>query len=168
MNWPSNVRHPMLDRYMRHVFQDTIVGNIGIRSSTQGIWVNVTLLNNEAKAIDQHPLVKEPWIDMRNASVSQAKGRTEQRIHNRATSHSFYKPMFADLSHKSLLEKLELDSTHKQHSLGIYRDCAIHLRINIIRNPMLDASILAQHVSRQLKANKSLASVFRGLQTKLG
>jgi hypothetical protein len=64
-NWPSNVRHPFLTKYIQHIFQDYNIAQPSIRSSTNGIWINLTVLENPSKPITSHPKYKNPVLDFK-------------------------------------------------------------------------------------------------------
>ncbi|KAI8917465.1 hypothetical protein BC831DRAFT_484685 [Entophlyctis helioformis] len=168
MNWPSNVSHPFLQQYLKHVFQQSICGTPGIRSSTTGVWANVTLLATAGYDPMSHPLVSQsPSLDFRAAKVEDALGRLETRTRNRTTRHTFYKSLFLDVQPKSLAAALG-GNDEPLKALQIYRDTPIVLKINIIRNPLLNAEIMAEHVARSLNSGKSLARVYKEYLTKLG
>nr|KAJ3398314.1 hypothetical protein HK105_005198 [Polyrhizophydium stewartii] len=167
LSWPSNVYHPMLKDYIRHVFQHSITGTPGIRASTTGVWVNVTLFAADGKHPLDHPLVKEPTLDFKSAEVLQAPGRLEKRTAGRAARHSTYKPVFAQISPKSIAEALG-GATNANQALHIHHNKPINLKINIISNPLLNAEVLAQYVARSMNNGKQLATIQRSLLQRLG
>lgn len=66
VNWSSNVRHQFLSKYIKHIFQQHLIAEPGIRASTTGIWINVTLLEQQQSVVaDSHPYVKKPVLDLK-------------------------------------------------------------------------------------------------------
>ncbi|EGF83207.1 hypothetical protein BATDEDRAFT_84752 [Batrachochytrium dendrobatidis JAM81] len=108
MNWPSNVHHPMLTDYIKHIFQKSMCGQPAIRASTTGIWVNVTVLATEShNPLLHNPLLRgNPVLQFGGAQLEEAKGRLETRTFNRTTQHSYYKPLFAKIDTRSLIQAL--------------------------------------------------------------
>ena len=88
LNWPSSVRHPFLSSYIRHIFQHYLIGTPGIRSSTNGIWVNLTILDIDASTdshstppppVKHHPKANKV-LEFRNVDLSQVMGRFERKV----------------------------------------------------------------------------------------
>jgi hypothetical protein len=123
LNWPSNATHPMLSSYIQHIFQTTLVAPAGIRSSTSGIWVNVTLLAHSS--LSKHPKIhgNNPTLDFRGIAMEKALGRLEWRTRKLVMNHSYYQGIFKDVKFKTLLEAgrgaSETGSMHD--ALQIYR-----------------------------------------------
>ena len=44
INWPSNVRHEFLSDYIKHIFQNHLINEPGIRSSLTDVTINLTIL----------------------------------------------------------------------------------------------------------------------------
>ncbi|KAJ3301964.1 hypothetical protein HDV03_005538 [Kappamyces sp. JEL0829] len=164
INWPSNVNHPALSSYIKHIFQDCLVASPGIRSSTTGMWINVTLLPTTLPPSEMshysHPKISNPQLDFRGAVLEKAAGRLEWRTKKLAKGHHFYKALFQDVSFKSLLAAGERnDKVHE--ALQIYRDTPIHLRVNVITNPLLNADIMAQQIAHAVKNEVPVAKIFK-------
>ncbi|KAJ3318570.1 hypothetical protein HDV06_003003 [Boothiomyces sp. JEL0866] len=166
INWPSNVSHPWLQSYIRHIFQHSFVAIPQIRSSTSGIWVNVTLLQTEEHPLNQHPKVIENVLDFRGANLQKAAGRLETRTRKLTHKHSYFAPVFAKIKNKSLIAAASRDGTPNE-VLQIYRDAPIHLKINIINNPLLSADIASQHVASALKMGVPISRIFKTYLQKL-
>eukprot|EP00842_Homolaphlyctis_polyrhiza_P003025 jgi/Hompol1/3723/HPOL_003338-RA len=189
MNWPSNVRHPLLTEYLKHIFQHSIVGAPAIRASTTRIWANVTLLatpkydpqrehpllrNAPTTRLPTHgasqtssTLVKIPLLNFSGAEVEAAPGRLERRTIGRSTKHKFYKPMFGDGTPSSMIAALG-GNTNPLAALHIYRNTPIELHVNVIRNPLLRADIMAEYVARSLNSGSTLPRMYKEFIAKLG
>ncbi|KAJ3088782.1 hypothetical protein HK102_007928 [Quaeritorhiza haematococci] len=191
LNWPSNVRHPFLSAYIKHIFQDYIVGEPGIRCSTSGIWVNVTLFNHKnTRSIEDHPIFKSPLLDFRKVKVDKALGRFETRIHNlfrgksieeggevvgKKEAHPYYGPLTKSAPNFPLaaaLEKRPTDAGQENlmRALQIYSRSGtgevppVHLKINVVSNPLQSADILAQYVAREMTENdRALPRIYKTL-----
>ena len=159
INWPSNVSHPFLSQYLRHVFQGSLIAEPGIRSSLSHIWINVTVLGPVAG----HPLVKRPLLELDHLKLSDSHGRLEHRLRNLTTGHHYFKHIFPHS--KSLLEERSLRSARE--GLGIFSSLPIHLHINVISNPLLNADILAQYTAKQLQ-ERSLGALHKELLGNMG
>lgn len=48
-----------------------------------------------------------------------------------------------------------------------YLNGKVFLRFNVLRNPLLNGDVLAQFVAKELKDGKSLATVYKGLLSKM-
>jgi hypothetical protein len=141
LNWTSSVRYPLLQEYIRHLFQKEIVGPVGVRSSTSGIWVNVTLLGGQG-----HPKFKETVIDWRSIeNVNGMEGRVSRRCASLIRGDVYYKKV---LSEQSM-------------GLQMYKNVPIRMQINHIQNPLLDAQVMAHYVAGQLKGQRSLGLVYK-------
>lgn len=194
LNWPSNIRHQFLSKYIKHVFQQHIVAEPGIRASTTGIWVNVTLLEQkggEAIEAKQNQLIMDPVLDLKEYSIwgkekaSEEEagydfmyGRNELRVRNllhggraRPTESTIAKPHFfyGRLSKNAPLNQMEALGLREDfaRALQIYKDTPIHLRINVIKNPLLNADVLAQFVAQELSRGVPLPKLHKGLLTKI-
>ncbi|KAJ3012762.1 UNVERIFIED_CONTAM: hypothetical protein HDU68_001037 [Siphonaria sp. JEL0065] len=186
INWPSSVRHPVLSQYVKHIFQEHLVAEPGIRASTTGLWVNVTVFSDDNSKLMAHPKVhgKERCLTFSSVNIIDALGRGEKRISELSGSSSkngFYQTLFKDVQPKPelikertqvkylgtspLLARVEKEGVLE--ALKIYRDVPIHLQVNVIQNPVLNAEILAQYVVRQLAANKQLPRIYKSVLQKL-
>ncbi|RKP02655.1 hypothetical protein CXG81DRAFT_24710 [Caulochytrium protostelioides] len=169
INWPSNVRHPFLDQYLRHVFQNTLMATPGIRSTPDRIYVNLTLLKTDETA--RHPLLCNGGaeIDFKQAMLKGVRGRMERRVCHLARSRfgmdSNSGPLL--MRHKTMIDA-RLESGNPQTVLDIYRDHGITLRANMISNPLLNAEIAAQYVARNLRDRVSIATVWKNLLKQMG
>ncbi|KAJ3289669.1 hypothetical protein BCR33DRAFT_716255 [Rhizoclosmatium globosum] len=188
INWPSNVRHPVLASYVRHIFQNQLVAEPGIRASTTGLWVNVTVFGEDHSKLLQHPKIsgsspEQRSINFSSVSIVDALGRGERRISELAGSKSkkeFHKALFKDVPQTELVKERTQEKYNGTSpllaraqkdgvldALQVYRDVPIHLQVNIIRNPILNAEILAQYVAKQLSQNKQLPRIYKSLLGKL-
>ncbi|KAJ3396390.1 hypothetical protein HDU92_003232 [Lobulomyces angularis] len=188
INWPGDVRHPFISKYIKHIFQHYIVGEPGIRSSTTGIWVNVTVLQLEGMNASNHPKVKKPVLDFsRHRFEESIFGRNELRTKNllhgvpkvTASGRTMYKTddkgnptkevdrrmhhYYGRLTElktppANLLEALG-GKEKLVEALGIYRDKPINLKVNVISNPILNANILAKYVASEMGKGISLSRV---------
>jgi hypothetical protein len=70
INWPSDVQHPLLENYVKHIFQKTLVQRPAIRASTQGIVINVVLLK-----LETHPKLFDKQIKFDNIDYKKVMGR---------------------------------------------------------------------------------------------
>jgi hypothetical protein len=167
ISWPSNVSHPLLSEYVRHVFQGFLVSEPGIRSSLSETWVNVTVFGDPIR-MNQHPLFKDPILrwNRNDLEPEKALGRLEQRLLGLAESHPQIKKMFKDIPKKSLVH-LSTSMHGISGTLGMFKDRPIHIKINFIQNPLLDAEILAQYVALHMSKRISLAAVYKDLIKKL-
>jgi len=230
VNWPSNVRHNFLSKYIEHVFQNHIIATPGIRASTSAIWVNITVFSHhfhplhgsnaksrfveqtvqrvkvieavtEDQSVEQplvkkegvmedvvvktevstrisdHPLVKDCLLRFQNVKLENALGTMDVRIKalmdgssekrkaaNLSEGHFYFKP----LSEGAASSLIEASESPTLETLQIYSDKPIHLRINIIENPLQDAQVLAHYVARSLKENdRSLPKIFKQLLTSI-
>jgi hypothetical protein len=185
-----------LSSYIRHIFQDHIVAEPGIRASTTGIWINVTVFGFSDRKLLEHPKIKDPVLDFTRVKIEEALGRAERRI------AEISGPSSKNIYLKNLLEGLPKASVPKRpigeaalepkdpnasvetydavspllnraksdgilESLQIYRDTPIHLQINVIKNPILNAEVMAQFVALQLKDNKQLPRIYKAMLQKL-
>ncbi|KAI9013229.1 hypothetical protein BC832DRAFT_549083 [Gaertneriomyces semiglobifer] len=170
LNWPSNVRHQLLTNYVKHIFQHTVHGEPHIRASTTGIWVNFTVLAPKSESSETHPLrhpkVENPTIDFRNAQPLLAPGREERRVKSLANRHKYFKDVLNGLD-KSQLEALGAD-VDPQTAMQIFKDTPVHLKINIITNPLMDAQVCAHYVAKCLSDNKPISKVYKTLLANLG
>lgn len=264
VNWPSTVRHTFLSQYIKHVFQSHVICEPGIRASTSGIWINVTVLSQqfhpihgsaskpkllrEAKTVESdnveakdtedkiasdgkapaievdgvsavisevgadtkplsdlaqhtessvldakikptlreiyslngHPLVRRPVLNFGNVQLENALGSIDSRIKimmdgtdperkkkELREGHFYFKPL-SEGSPKSLLEANECVD-NPLNALQIYSNKPIHLRINIVDNPVVDAQILSEYIARSLKENdRALPKIFKQLLTSIG
>ncbi|KAJ3293971.1 hypothetical protein HK104_004071 [Borealophlyctis nickersoniae] len=185
INWRSNVRHPFLTKYIKHVFQHYIVSEPGIRASTSGIWINLTLLEQSGSShrpARSHPLVVDPFINLRNTKVEEALGRHERIVKAFGHLPRFYysKDIFAnERDYTSFIEALKANDPKTGKPLGgagtgtlaalhIYRDVPIHLKVNVISNPLLDATICADYVAKNLKKGASMTRIYKNLLARMG
>jgi hypothetical protein len=161
-NWPSNVQHPFLQQYCKHLFQHSLVATPHIRASTNQIWINLTILNPDSS----HPKLKNQTLDFRGANLLDAVGDLEKRIRTLTHNHPYYRSMFKGIQPKSLLEAGILSGVND--ALQLYRDTPISLKINVISNPLLNAEIMAQDVAKQLNSNAPLSKVFKQYLKSMG
>ncbi|KAJ3099784.1 hypothetical protein HDU97_002762 [Phlyctochytrium planicorne] len=183
INWPSNVRHPVLSQYIKHIFQDFIVAEPGIRSSTTGLWVNVTLFGPR-DLLDKHPKLKNPVLDFSKSKLDKALGRAELRIANISASDKnvFLNSLFKDVPKTKLTrfkgtEAEEFEGISPTvlraqregvlNALRIYRDTPIHMQINVINNPILNADVMAQYIAKQLALNRTLPRIYKTILKRL-
>ncbi|KAJ3069956.1 hypothetical protein HDU98_006972 [Podochytrium sp. JEL0797] len=187
VNWPSNVRHPLLSSYIKHIFQDALVAEPGIRASTTGLWVNVTVYSDSHTQLMQHPKisgsVSDRAVNFSSVKVLEALGRGEKRISElsgSASKNEYHKSLFASVpATKMIKERTASEYTGTSpllaraekegvlEALQVYRNVPIHLQVNVIRNPILNAEILAQYVAGQLEAGKQLPRVYKQVLGKL-
>ncbi|KAJ3330727.1 hypothetical protein HDU76_004988 [Blyttiomyces sp. JEL0837] len=197
MNWPSNVRHPFLATYIRHIFQGHIISEPGIRSSTSGIWINVTVFSSDIKKLESHPKVNDPVLDFSRTKIADALGRAERRIADMSSPFSkniYMKNLFEGMPKTTIQRPVpgnrpaageEATSTEMEsfeavspllaraqqdgalEALQLYRDVPIHLQINVIKNPILNAEIMARFIAKQLAANKPLPRLYKTMLNKL-
>lgn len=167
ISWPSNVSHPLLSEYIRHVFQGFLVSEPGIRSSLTETWVNVTVFGDPQK-ISQHPLVCNPKLNWNknNLQPENALGKMEQRLLGLTMSHPHISKLFKDVPKKSLVH-LSTSINGISGALGMFKDRPIHLKINFIQNPLLDAEILAQYVALNMSKRTSIGAVYKDLLKKM-
>lgn len=167
ISWPSNVSHPLLSEYIRHVFQGFLVSEPGIRSSLSETWVNVTVFGDPQR-MSQHPLFKDPILRWNKSELEPEKalGKLEQRLLGLTETHPHIKNMFKDMPKKSLVH-LSTSMHGISGALGMFKDRPIRLKINFIQNPLLDAEILAQYVALHMSKRTSLASVYKDLLKKM-
>ena len=163
MNWPSNVSHPLLQQYVRHIFQHSLVATPQIRASTSQIWINVTLFEIDSNnPLKLHPKVKQPVLDFHlnpQLNLKKASSRMEQRMKSLTNSHPFYKPIFKRIPYKDLVEASLVSGTSE--ALQIYKRIPIKLKINIIKNPLLNAEIMAKHCANALQKGVPLQRIFK-------
>ncbi|KAJ3044305.1 hypothetical protein HDV00_002625 [Rhizophlyctis rosea] len=180
INWPSNVRHPFLAKYIKHIFQQHLIGEPGIRASTTGIWVNVTVLDQLGnQPVKNHPRVQEPVLNLRDYKLSDALGRFEKRGKTLATaSNLYYRDVFRDVPYKSLAEALAAPDpvtgkpqggagTGTLAALHIYKDVPVHLKVNIIKNPLLNAQVLADYIAKTMSEGRPLSRIHKQLLSKM-
>lgn len=167
ISWPSNVSHPLLSEYIRHVFQGFLVSEPGIRSSLSETWVNVTVFG-DPKKISEHPLVLDPILKWNKNELEPEKalGRMEQRLLGLTNSHPHISKLFEKVPIKSLVH-LSASMQGVSGALGMFKDRPIHLKINFIQNPLLDAEILAQYVALNMSKRTSIAAVYKDLVKKM-
>ncbi|KAI8812330.1 hypothetical protein BJ742DRAFT_54295 [Cladochytrium replicatum] len=243
VNWPSNVRHAFISSYVKHIFQQNMVGVPGIRASTMGIWVNVTVfsagpfshpkvptLPAEAARASQFSKeiedeggaaevteaassktaapsassvsVPEPeghrpklssspaYIEFRNVDLTQALGRFETRVRNLSLKegkvdyylgpnpeastkpHPYYYPLLSSISAPSVMSAAAFGPNPSPEktleALQIFKDVPIHLRVNVISNPILNAEVFAQFVAKQLKGGRPMMYLQRNILQKIG
>jgi hypothetical protein len=169
ISWPSNVSHPLLSEYIRHVFQGFLVSEPGIRSSLSETWVNVTVFG-DADRMSQHPLFIDPCLRWNNNrekhDPEKALGKLEQRLLGLAESHPHIQKMFQNIPKKSLVH-LSTKMHGISGTLGMFKDRPIQLKINFIQNPLLDAEILAQYVALHMSKRVPLAVIYKDLIKKM-
>jgi hypothetical protein len=166
LNWPTNTPSPFLSSYIKHIFQDYFIAEPGIRSSTKGIWVNVTLFGNKEK-VQNHPKVLSPTLNFQNAQLQEALGRLETRVNNLTQGHYYFKNIFDSVDAKSLVEARQKEFGNLG-ALGIFNDNQpIHLKVNVISNPLLNAQILADYTAKSMKDGKSLPFIYKEVLNKM-
>jgi hypothetical protein len=124
----------------------------------------------------EHPKVVDPTLDFRSVKIEDCLGRLETRIKELMvgfeprkktingkeieTSHEGHKyfkearETFKALGQEGLIEyPLQKKKDKPLEALQIYRDVPIKLKLNIIGNPLMDATILAEFVARSLREN---------------
>lgn len=158
INWHSDISHPFLSKYLKHIFQHYVTNTPAIRASTSGIWVNLTILKDKQDPND-HPRVKNPVLDFRSCDVQKALGYYEKRTRSLAGSHYYYKTIFKNVEYKNLMEMF------KPHEALQLPDAPVHLKINVIENPLYNADICAQQVASQLKEGVLLSKIFKSMLT---
>lgn len=97
------------------------------RSSTSGIWINLTLLQKKdysSKLLN----LDQPTLDFRNYVLDNALGSMEFRTRKLTNNHVFYRDLFRGLKFKGLLEANAATSAGVNEKLGIYRDTPVNLR----------------------------------------
>ena len=163
ISWPSNVSHPLLGEYIRHVFQGFLVSEPGIRSSLSETWVNVTVFGDPEK-MKYHPWVNKPLLEWDQAELEPEKalGKLEQRLLGLATTHPHISKLFKEIPKKSLVH-LSTSLHGISGALGMFKNRPIKLKINFITNPLLDAEILAQYVAVNMSKRMGLAAVYKDL-----
>ena len=181
-HWPSNVRHQFLTNYVKHIFQHQLVGEPGIRASTTGIWINVTLFNQNQPglpSVNEHPRVSDPVLNLRDYKIDETQlGRWDAKMSTKAQYHYFYKNAFADVPIKSLVQAMNQPdpvtgkpkggaATTTLAALQIYKDMPIHLKINIIKNPLMNAQVCADYVAKHMETGKPLSRIYKSLLSKL-
>jgi hypothetical protein len=149
VNWPSNVRHPFLIQYVKHIFQDYTISEPQIRSSTGGIWINVTML----EGAEPHPKAGK-FLDFSNTKPEDAPGRLEKRIRSAFNNISYFKTMKQDFP-SSLLEARKANE-NPMAALDIHRTTPIHLRVNVVKNPLMDAQLCANFVAKTLRKDERI------------
>ncbi|KAI9206969.1 uncharacterized protein BJ171DRAFT_495306 [Polychytrium aggregatum] len=166
VNWASNTRNWAISSYLKHVFQKQLVGEPGIRSSTTGIWVNVTLWEADREKLLAHPLVKSPFLDFRNMNALGALGRMENRIVRAKSGGNQY---YTAISKGSAPSPMHLQE-NRLEGFQIFRDDdkPIRIKFNFIQNPLLSADILAQYVSKRLSGRERLAVIYKNLLKSMG
>ncbi|TPX64842.1 hypothetical protein SpCBS45565_g05612 [Spizellomyces sp. 'palustris'] len=167
VNWPGNVRHQLLADYVKHIFQHNVISEPHIRASTSGIWINLTVLE-QTKSDHQptsHPRVQNPTIDFRNVRPLEALGRLERRVDKLAKGNHYFKDIFKGNA-TTPLEALGAEQDPLA-SLQIYRDSPIHLKVNVVKNPLLDAQVCAHYVAKHLANNRPMNKIYKQLLTKI-
>ena len=177
LNWPSNVTSPFLSSYVKHIFQGLLVSEPGLRATATGeITVNVTVFGQGA---DGHPRILNPALDFSSLSLPEALGRMETRIENMTSKHHYFKDVFASSSAGSLAQETErrfgtlgaIGIFPQQFSLAsgsTQKQPIVNLKVNVIRNPFLNADIMAQYIARRLENGDSLGRVYRELLANMG
>ena len=202
ISWPSSVSHPFLTSYISHIFQECIVARPGIRSSTTGLWNNLTLFPSskaKEKMDYSHPKIKNPVLDFKGVGLENVLGRFEERTRMLGQSHKFFQKQFKNGSWnggeggKTFLEAVHGENKKTFHALHIYRyflfffhrvsgifillilydlhlkliflfyfrDTPIHLKVNIITNPLLNAEVMAQQIAHAAARNVSISRIFK-------
>ncbi|KAI8894558.1 hypothetical protein BC833DRAFT_530464 [Globomyces pollinis-pini] len=161
LNWPSNVSHPFLADYVKHMFQSTLVAAPHIRASTSGIWINVTLLKSDD--ILSHPKLSplNQKLDFTKSDLKSVPGRLEKRTRMLA-KHQDFKPMFKQIDSKTLIAAC-LQNGANNEALQIYRNTDIYLKINMISNPLLNADIMSQYIAHALSKRVNPQVLYRNI-----
>ncbi|KAI9349298.1 hypothetical protein DFJ73DRAFT_625555 [Zopfochytrium polystomum] len=184
LNWPSNVRHPVLAAYVQHIFQNHIVATPGIRASTTGIWIN-----SIPPAL--HPKIAHPVLDFTSVRVRDALGRNEARIAEMSSGfgkNEYLGPLLRSTG-APVVENVPRRRNFGAESepfeavspllvaearggpweaLRIYRETPIHLQINVIMNPVLNAEVMAKYIAKELALNKPLPRIYKTILSRLG
>lgn len=201
INWPSNIRHPFLTRYIKHVFQGFIIAEPAIRSSANGVWINLTVLardgydsanreySREPVSLEKHPLYVKPELDFKDANFEAAKGKMAKLIGELQSWHRYYKtlepksdPVFTKDRKPSLLTLLtpsymmlntdmaakRLPLAHNYKEMQLYFEKPIHIKYNVVRNPLINAEILAKYVAEQMGRGRSVLALKSNLIQRLG
>ncbi|KAJ3129635.1 hypothetical protein HK098_000786 [Nowakowskiella sp. JEL0407] len=172
-NWPSNVRHPFLTKYVKHVFQNFIIGEPHIRASTNRIQVNLTVFEpKDDFFLKSHPFVKPTAsgpkrLSFREYDLEHSLGRFETRIKNLSDpkiDHFYYRGLFANASPSPLaaIQGGTYDGDVLK-ALQIFKDLDITFNVNVVKNPLLSASVFAEHVSRFLRRGNKLPRYYATL-----
>ena len=163
INWPSTISHPFLVNYIRHIFQESLIGEPGIRSSPKELYVNLTILGD---SITSHPKFRDPFLSFKDVDLNSSLSRLESRLQKLTVGHYYFKDLFKDIP-KTLIEANQLKYGN-QGALQLFTDKPVHLRINVIKNPLLNAEVCADWVARSLKQDKSLALIYKQLLANMG
>ncbi|KAI9104104.1 hypothetical protein DFS34DRAFT_306708 [Phlyctochytrium arcticum] len=172
LNWPGNVRHQFLSNYVRHAFQDFVVTEPHIRSSTTGIWINCVILPRQPTSSPSHPFIQKPVLDFRNASfVKEAEekiqtlGRIQTRVDRVASAHKYFSPLFAGKATNFVTALDGLSEPLK--ALQIHRDVPIKLNVTVLSNPLLNADVCAAYIAENLSNGKPINKMYRQLLNSL-
>ncbi|KAJ1568002.1 hypothetical protein HK405_003969, partial [Cladochytrium tenue] len=258
INWPSNVRHPLLAAYVEHLFQGLAIAPPAVRASTTGVWINVTVFtpprvraaladlhaaqarqaNDSASsanaaassatalpssAASLHPKLASPVLDFASVRVRDALGRGEQRLAELSSAFAAptrlaallrdprlpravglprrrdFTPANAQAKDPAQAEGTPFDAAspllaraaaaaadrsrrtaatgvadldpaalEPWLALDIHRPAPIHLQINAISNPVLDARVLARYIASELRKNRPLPRIYKSILSHLG
>lgn len=141
--------------------------------------MNVTVFGEGAAG---HPRIHNPKLDFSSLSLPKALGRMETRIENLTSQHHYFKDVFAASQSNSLVQETErrfgtlgaIGIFPQQFSLAsssgsnAQRPPVVNLKVNVIKNPFLNADIMAQYIARRLENGDSLGRVYRELLANMG
>jgi hypothetical protein len=105
---------------------------------------------------------KLPSIDklsFKGANLKKAFDRIESRQQNLVYFHEYYRKEFKGLRYKTLIEAAQKQGTLA--GLQIFRDCDIDLNVNVIKNPLLSAEIMAKVTADAMENGVPLSRVFK-------
>ncbi|KAI8823969.1 uncharacterized protein EV422DRAFT_576470 [Fimicolochytrium jonesii] len=167
LNWPSSVRHPLLASYISHIFQTSLASTPAIRASTSGIWVNITILSPQNQQQPPHPLLTSPpaALDLRNSNPLAALGKIDRRVTKASRQHVYFRDVFRNKA-KNPVQALG-GSEDPLRALAVYRDTPVHVKVNVITNPLLNAQVCAAFIARELNRNKTMPRIYKGLLGKM-
>lgn len=175
INWPSNIRHPFLSAYVKHIFQDYLIAEPGIRSSTNGIWINLTVFKRQTDRvpIEQHPKFLDRKLDFdkvqRKVEEGKAdvRGLEDKKIGKLKAFHPYFNALYAG-DDEGKPSGHRTSTPISDPAIPYLPRGPIHLRFNVITNPLLNAQICAQYAVEQLKKGRNLQAVVKGISAKMG
>jgi hypothetical protein len=88
----------------------------------------------------------------------------ENRTKHSAHNHFYYKQIFKGVQWRSFIEASKVDGqVDANTALQIYRDAPVHLRVNIISNPLLNANVFAKYVAKRMSEGGKLSMIFKDM-----